>query len=117
MHARAIGVENSGHFYLQFVLAVVVEEQCLCTALALVITRARTYWIDVAPIVLCLWMHGRVAIDLAGRRLQDSSLKTLGKTEHVYSAMHAGLGRLHRIALIMNRRCRTGEIVNLIHLD
>src|SRR5262249_6417108 len=31
-------------------------------------------------------------------------------------AVHAGLGRLHRIVLVMDRGSRTGQIVDLIHL-
>ena len=31
--------------------------------------------------------------------------------------MHAGLGRLHRIALVVNRRRRAGEIEDLVDLD
>ena len=31
--------------------------------------------------------------------------------------MHAGLGRLHRIVLVMHRRGRAGEIVDLVDLD
>ena len=31
--------------------------------------------------------------------------------------MHAGLGRLHRIELVMDGRCRTGEILDFIDLD
>ncbi len=31
--------------------------------------------------------------------------------------MHAGLQRLHRIELVMDRRCRARQIVNFVHLD
>ena len=31
--------------------------------------------------------------------------------------MHAGLRRLHRIALVVNRRRRTGEIVDLVDFN
>src|SRR5581483_784129 len=39
------------------------------------------------------------------------------QAEHVDGAVHAGLRRLHRIILVMNRRRRTGEIVDLVDLD
>lgn len=31
--------------------------------------------------------------------------------------MHAGLGGLHWVELVMNGRCRTGQVVDLVHLD
>jgi hypothetical protein len=58
-----------------------------------------------------------VAIDFRGRGLQDFRIHALGQTEHVDGAVHAGLGGLHRIVLIMNRRCRAGKIVDLIDLE
>ena len=31
--------------------------------------------------------------------------------------MHAGLGRLHRVVLVVNGRGRAGEVVDLVDLD
>ena len=31
--------------------------------------------------------------------------------------MHAGLGRLHRVVLVVHRRGRAGEVVDLVDLD
>ncbi|GCC46270.1 hypothetical protein chiPu_0030377 [Chiloscyllium punctatum] len=62
-------------------------------------------------------MDFRIAIDLRGRRLEDLCLHALGKTKHVDGAVNAGLGGLHRIELVMNRRSRTRQIVDLVHLD
>ena len=31
--------------------------------------------------------------------------------------MHAGLGRLHRIMLVVDRRCRAREVVDFVNLD
>ena len=41
----------------------------------------------------------------------------LGQPEHVDRAVHAGLGRLHGIVLIVDRRRRAREIVDLVDLD
>jgi hypothetical protein len=56
----------------------------------------------------------RVAIDLRGRRLKDFGFQPLGKTEHVDRADDAGLCRLYGIELVVDRRCRAGEIVDFI---
>jgi hypothetical protein len=61
-------------------------------------------------------MHGRVAIDFAGRGLKDFRPRALGETQHVDRAVHAGLQCLHGIILIMDRRGRAGEIVDLVDL-
>ena len=62
-------------------------------------------------------MDTRVAVDFAGRRLQNLALQALGQTEHVDGAVHAGLGGLHRIVLIVHRRSRASEIVDLVDFD
>lgn len=62
-------------------------------------------------------MDRRVAVNFTGGRLQDLELQPLGEPEHVDGADDAGLGRLHRILLVMDGRGRTGEVEDLIHLD
>jgi hypothetical protein len=44
----------------------IIEEHCLCTTLSLVIARADSDGVYIAPIALWLWMNGGVAIHLAG---------------------------------------------------
>ena len=117
MHARAVGVEDARDLDAQLVLAVVVEEQRLGAALALVVAGARADRIDVAPVGLGLRMDRRVAVDLAGRGLEDPALQALGQAQHVDGAVHAGLGRLHRIVLVVDRRGRAGQVVDLVDLD
>ena len=117
MHARAVGVEDAHDLDLQPVLAVIVEEQRFGAALALIIAGARTDRIDVAPIGFRLGMDSGIAIDLARRGLQDLRLEAFGQAQHVDGAVDGGFRRLHRIMLVMDRRRRTGEIVDLINLD
>ena len=117
VHARAVGVEDAHHLDAQPVLAAIVEKQRFGAALALVVAGARPDRIDVAPVFFGLRMHGGIAIDLRGRGLQDLGPSALGEAEHVDRADDAGLGRLHRIELIMDRRGRAGEIVDLVDLD
>jgi len=51
VHSRAVGVEQSSHFYGQAVLAVVGEEEGFRAAFAFVVAGAMAYRVDVA--------HGR----------------------------------------------------------
>ena len=39
------------------------------------------------------------------------------KAQHIDGAKHAGLGRLHRIFLIIDGAGRAGQVINLINLD
>jgi hypothetical protein len=117
VHARPVGVEDAQHLDAQPVLAVVVEEQRLGAALAFVVAGADADRVDVAPVVLALRVHLRVAVDLAGRGLQDLGLHALGQAEHVDGTVHAGLGGLHRVVLVVHRRGRAGEVVDLVDLD
>jgi hypothetical protein len=117
VHVRAVGVEDAGDLDLQPVLAVIVEEQGFGAALALVVAAARADRIDVAPIAFGLRMDVGIAVDLAGRGLEDARAHPLGEAKHVDRAKHAGLGRLHRVVLVVDRRGRAGQIVDLVHLD
>lgn len=98
-------------------LPVVVEEQGLRASLAFVITRPRPDRVDVAPVALGLGMHGRIAIDLGGGGLEDLAAQALGQAQHVDRAVHAGLGRGDGVVLVMDRRGRAGEVVDLVDLD
>ncbi|KOQ30498.1 hypothetical protein HMPREF3069_13390 [Achromobacter xylosoxidans] len=62
-------------------------------------------------------MNFRVAIYLTGRSLEYLGLHPLGKPQHVDGTMHAGLGGLHRVELVMYWRSRTCEIVDFVNLD
>lgn len=117
MHARPIGVEDAGDADIELVLAVIVEEQRFCAALAFVVAATRADGIDVAPVAFALRMDGRVAIDLAGRGLEDARAQALGQAEHVDGTMHTGLGGLDRIVLVMNGRGRAGQVENAVDLE
>ena len=41
----------------------------------------------------------------------------LGQTEHMDRTHNIGFDRLHRIILVMNGRCGTGQIVNLVNFQ
>ncbi len=62
-------------------------------------------------------MDLRVAVDLAGRGLEDARAQPLGEAQHVDRAVHRRLGRLDRVVLVVDRRRRAGEVVDLVDLD
>ena len=114
VHARSVGVEQSGYLDRQIVLASIIEEERLCGPLAFVVTRARSDRIHIAPVVLPLRVHGRVAVHLRGRRQEDASTCALGETQHVDRAVDCRLGRLHRVPLIVDGARWAGQVVDLI---
>ena len=62
-------------------------------------------------------MDFRIAVDFAGRRLQDARALARGEVEHVDRTLHTGLGRLHRIVLVVDRRGRAGEVEDAVDFD
>ena len=117
MHPRAIGVEDAHDLDVELVLTVIVEEQGLGAALAFIIAGTRANRVDVPPVAFGLRMDRGIAVDLRSRCLEDAGLHALGETKHVDRARDAGLGRLNRIELVVDRTCRAGEIVDLVDLD
>ena len=115
-HARSVGVEDADHLNTHTVQAMVVEEHRLCAPFALVIARPYADGVHVAPVTLRLWMDGRVAIHLTGGCLQDLTLRPACQSQHVIGSEHRGLGSLDRVVLIIDRRGRTGEVIDLVDL-
>ena len=62
-------------------------------------------------------MHLRIAVDLGGGGLQHAGLHPLCQAQAVDGAHHGGLHRLDGIVLVMRRRGRAGEVVDLVDLD
>jgi 3-hydroxyacyl-CoA dehydrogenase len=120
-HARAIRVEDADDARLQPVVGVVGHRHGLLEALGLVVDAARADRVDVAPVLLRLRVHGRVAVDLAGRRDQDARVLRLGEAEAVVDAERADLQRLDRDLQVVDRRGRRREVQDVVerswHMD
>src|SRR6185503_12966069 len=86
-------------------------------ALAFIVTGAGPDGIDVAPVALGLRMHRGVAIHLGGRCLKNPGSEALGQHQHIHGAHHVRFDGLDRIVLIVNRRSRAGQVVNLVYVD
>ena len=84
-HARPIGVEDAGHLDGQAVTPAEVEEQGLGRPLALVVAGAGADRVDMAAIGFLLRVLQGIAIDLAGRGLEDPGTGALGPFQHVQS--------------------------------
>ena len=59
----------------------------------------------------------KVTIDLSNGGLKDPRAGTLGEPHYIDSTMNASLDGLHRIVLVMNRRCHARHVVDLVHFD
>ena len=117
VHPRAVRVEDADHLDVELVLPLVVEEQRLGAALALVVAAARADRVHVAPVALGLRVHLGIAVHLGRRRLQDARLHALGEAQHVDRAVHARLRRLHRVELVVDRRGGARQVEDLVDLD
>ena len=71
VHAWTISIKDAHYLNVELVLAVVIKKEGFGAALAFVVARANTNRINLAPIRLGLGMDFGVAIDFAGRGLQD----------------------------------------------
>ncbi len=117
MHARSIGVEDRATLMRSPVLRMIVEEQRLGAALALVVAGARAERIDVAAVVLGLRMNGRDRRKPRWSRPAGSCAPTRLARPSMLIAPIRGLGGLDRIVLVVHRRRRAGEIEDLVDLD
>ena len=117
VHARPVRVEDPSHADIDAILTMIIEEQRLGASLSFIVAGPRTDGVHAPPIALGLRLNQGIAIDLAGRRLEDFGLGPLRQPEHVDGAVNIGLDGLHRVELVVNRRGRAGKVVDLIHLD
>src|SRR4029453_17099345 len=93
-HARPEGIEDPNDARVDAVCAVVRHSDRFTESLCLVVHAARTDRIDVTPVVLALWVHEWVAVDLRGRGEQEASALRLGHPECVVGAPTTALGGL-----------------------
>ena len=114
MHVRAIGIEDPRHSYVEFVLSAIVVEQRLSAAFAFIVAGPRVGDVHETAVVFRLRMRFGIAINFAGRSLEDTCVQALRKPQHVNRSDHACLCRLNRIVLVVNRGGGAGEIVDFV---
>jgi hypothetical protein len=66
LHARTVSVEGPSDFDRQITLAAVVEKQRFCTVFFFIMARSWPDRVHAPPIVLGLWLQGRIAISFGG---------------------------------------------------
>jgi len=71
----------------------------------------------VSPIAFRLWVDSGISVHFRRGSLQNLGLHAFGQAEHVDRVMHARLGSLDGVALVMDWRGGAGEIVYLVHFD
>ena len=116
-HPGPEGVEDPGDAGIHLILAVIVHHQGFRHPFAFVIAAPNPDGIDVPPIPLRLGVDLGIAIDLRGGRQEDAGLHPLGQPQHVERPQHVGLDGLHRVVLIVHRRGRTGQVIDLVDLQ
>ena len=62
-------------------------------------------------------MDFRITVDFAGGGLENRYLQAFGKPQHVDRTHDAGLGRLDRVELVMDRRSGARQVVDGIDFD
>ena len=117
VHPRAVCVEQSSDLDGEAVLAVVGEEEGFRAAFAFIVAGAVAYRVDVAPVGFGLRVYVRVAVDLGGRGLEDRDAQAFGQAQHVDGPVYASLDGLHRVVLVVDGRCRAGQVVDLVHFQ
>eukprot|EP01018_Ginkgo_biloba_P027799 Gb_14442 [translate_table: standard] len=95
----------------------VIHCQGFCSSLPLIITTSDPNRIHVAPVCLSLRMFKRISINFTCAGKKEPCTNSLGQSEHVQSSHNIGLYSLDRIVLVMHRRSRTSQMVDLIDLQ
>lgn len=117
VHTGSESVEDTGDTDINAVLAGVAVGQGLGYTLAFVVARTGTDTVDVTPVVLTLRVLLGVTVDLGGGGDEESSLGTLGKTQHVQGTHERGLDGLDRVVLVVRGGCGACKVVDLVDLD
>jgi len=115
MHARTIGVEDAGDLDLKAVLAMIIEKEGLRTTLPLIVTSTRPNRVHASTVGLGLGMYCGVAVYFGSGGLKNFCFQTLGQTKYVDGPVNIDLGGLHWVVLIVNGRCRTCKVVDIIY--
>ncbi len=84
--------------------------------LGLIVNAARTDRVDVAPVILLLRMHQRIAVTFGGRRQNEGRLLVLGQAERVVRSEGADLESRNRQLQVIDRAGRRREMEDVIEI-
>jgi hypothetical protein len=114
-HARAVGVEDPQDSRVDAERPPISHRQRFGEPLRFVVDAAGTDRVDVPPVVLALRMHGGIAVNLAGRREDETSFVPLGQPKRVLGAATADRECFQWTLVVVRRRGRTGEVRHHVH--
>jgi len=112
VHSWTESVEDSGNSDIDTILPHVTVSQSLGDSLSLVVTCSGTDTVDVTPVVFSLRVLLWVTVDFRGGGDEESSLGSLGKTEHVEGTHERGLDGLDSVVLVMRGGSGACEMVD-----
>jgi hypothetical protein len=113
-HPGAIGVENSGNPGVDFMSTMVSHCESLGKALRLVIHSSGADGINIAEIVLWLWMNERVTIDLGCGRQEEPCAFLFGQPKGFVSSQGSHLQGLYGKLEVVDGTGRRGEVKNIL---
>jgi hypothetical protein len=116
MHTGTICVKDPCHLDFDPILAIIIEEKCFSASFPLIITSSWSNRVYASEIGLRLGVNCGISIHLRSGGLEDSCLESFSESQHVNGSMDIDLCGLNRVVLVMDRRCRAGEVVNPVHL-
>jgi hypothetical protein len=117
MHTGTICVKDPCHLDFDPILAVIIEEKSFSTSFPFIVTGSGSNGVYASEIGLRLGVNCGISIHLRSGGLEDSCLEAFSESQHVNGTMDIDLCGLNRVVLVMDRRCRAGEVINSIHLD
>jgi hypothetical protein len=112
VHSWTESVENSSNSNINTILPHVTVSQGLGDSLSLVVTCSGTDTVDVTPVFFSLGVLFWVTVDFRGGGDEESSLGSLGKTEHVEGTHERSLDGLDSVVLVVRGGSGTCEMVD-----
>ena len=89
---------------------------CFCKALGFIVDAAWTDWIDMPPVIFCLWVNLWVTVDFARTCQKETSSLGQCKSKGIMCAQTTHFERLYRQLKIIYWTSRAGEMKNCIKL-
>src|SRR5208282_1984192 len=113
-HARSVRVKDANDLCVDAVVAMVGHRHCLGEAFRLVIYATGPDRVDVAPVVLRLWMDEGIAVAFGGRGEKEFCPLILREAERIMRSERADFKCRDRVLQVVDRARRRGEMEDVI---
>ena len=114
-HARAVGVEDANDPRRDVMFAMIRHREGFGETLGFIVATARADGADVAPVILSLRMHERIAVDFGCGRDEEASFLKFCEAKCLVSAERADLHRLDGDLEVIKRAGGRSEMPDVIH--